>query len=57
MSIIPCGDDCVYQKEGYCMLEMPTAITNNTSTGCVHYIKLNKSQNKQGINSKSQKLV
>lgn len=57
MSIIPCGDDCVYQKEGYCMLEMPTAITNNTSTGCVHYIKLNQSQNKQEINSKPRKPV
>lgn len=42
MSIIPCGDDCIYQKEGYCMLETPTTITNNTSTGCVHYIKLDR---------------
>lgn len=40
MSIIQCDEDCVYQKDGYCMLEMPSAITNYTGDGCVHCIKV-----------------
>ncbi|HIU31105.1 MAG TPA: hypothetical protein IAB66_02920 [Candidatus Caccousia avistercoris] len=38
MSLIQCDEDCVYQKDGYCMLEMPSAITNYTGDGCVHCI-------------------
>ena len=37
MSLIPCGDDCVYQVDGYCTLETPTVITNHTG-GCVHFL-------------------
>lgn len=37
MSLIPCGDDCVYQVDGYCTLEAPTVITNHTG-GCVHFL-------------------
>lgn len=40
MSLIPCDDDCVYQKDGYCQLDTPAAVTNHTEKGCVHYIKL-----------------
>lgn len=40
MSIIQCDIDCVYQREGYCSLEMPSAITNYTGDGCVHCIKV-----------------
>lgn len=40
MSIIQCDVDCVYQREGYCSLEMPSAITNYTGDGCVHCIKV-----------------
>lgn len=40
MSIIQCDIDCIYQKEGYCSLEMPSAITNYTGDGCVHCIKV-----------------
>ncbi len=45
MSLITCDDDCIYQKDGYCILESPTIITNNSSTGCVHYVKLNSKNN------------
>ena len=38
MSLIPCGDDCIYQKDGYCRLEVPSILTNHKG-GCVHYIK------------------
>ena len=40
MSIIQCDEDCVYQKEGYCQLELPSAITNYTGDGCVHCIRV-----------------
>lgn len=40
MSMIQCDVDCVYQKDGYCSLEMPSAITNYTGDGCVHCIKV-----------------
>lgn len=40
MSIIQCDEDCLYQHEGYCSLEMPSAITNYTGDGCVHCIKV-----------------
>ena len=40
MSIIQCDEDCIYQHDGYCSLEMPSAITNYTGDGCVHCIKV-----------------
>ncbi|TGJ76520.1 hypothetical protein CAGA_14320 [Caproiciproducens galactitolivorans] len=40
MSIIQCDEDCLYQHDGYCSLEMPSAITNYTGDGCVHCIKV-----------------
>ncbi|MDQ5983640.1 MAG: hypothetical protein RUMPE_00664 [Eubacteriales bacterium SKADARSKE-1] len=47
MSLIPCDDDCLYQKEGYCMLEVPSIITNHTKKGCAHYIKLENNTNEK----------
>lgn len=40
MSIIQCDEDCIYQHDGYCGLETPTIITNNTGKGCVYSIKV-----------------
>lgn len=40
MSLIQCDIDCIYQKDGYCQLEMPSAITNYKGDGCVHCIKV-----------------
>ena len=40
MSIIQCDEDCIYQCDGYCTLEMPSAITNYLGDGCVHCIKV-----------------
>lgn len=40
MNLIQCDTDCVYQKDGYCQLDMPSAITNYTGDGCVHCIKV-----------------
>lgn len=45
MSIIQCDEDCVYQNDGYCSLEMPSAITNYTGDGCVHCIKVTPRNN------------
>ncbi len=38
--MIQCDVDCIYQKDGYCTLEMPSAITNYSGNGCVHCIKV-----------------
>lgn len=38
MSLIPCDDHCIYQKDGYCTLETPTVVTNH-SGGCIHCIR------------------
>ena len=55
MCLIPCDSDCAYQEDGYCTLNAPALITNDTNKGCVHYIKFNSS--KKEINcSKPQKL-
>jgi hypothetical protein len=55
MSIIQCDVDCVYQREGYCSLEMPSAITNYTGDGCVHCIKVTpRSPNANANQSKLQ---
>ena len=40
MSIIQCDEDCVYQKDGYCVLETPSAVTNYTGNGRVHCIRV-----------------
>ncbi len=40
MSLIQCDIDCIYQKDGYCQLEIPSAITNYTGDGCVHCINV-----------------
>lgn len=40
MSIIQCDEDCVYQQDGYCLLDTPSAITNYTGNGCVHCIHI-----------------
>lgn len=39
MNLIQCDADCIYQHDGYCALETPAVITNNTKEGCVHLIK------------------
>jgi hypothetical protein len=55
MSIIQCDVDCVYQRDGYCSLEMPSAITNYTGDGCVHCIKVTpRSANTAANQSKPQ---
>ena len=43
MAIIPCCDNCIYQIDGYCRLEIPSIITNNEKGECVHKICLNES--------------
>lgn len=46
MSLITCDNDCVYQKDGYCVLETPTVVNTQTSEqNCVHYIKFQKQKN------------
>ena len=43
MSLIICSDDCIYQKNGYCMLEGITTSSNKSfQKSCIHYIKTKK---------------
>lgn len=42
MSMIPCSEDCVYQRDGYCSLDIPPLVTNTDAKGCVHKISLDK---------------
>lgn len=39
MAIIPCGDNCIYQIDGYCHLELPSIVTNNTKGSCVYKVR------------------
>lgn len=34
---IPCTQDCAYQKDGFCILEFPAAISEPTANGCVYH--------------------
>lgn len=56
MNLIPCKDNCIYQKDGYCTLTTPTVITNHLG-GCVYYVKIEKSQDinasKASLNSRT----
>lgn len=40
MNIIPCGEQCVHQKDGCCGLEKPLAIINSKTAaekGCLYF--------------------
>ena len=38
MAIIPCSDNCIYQIDGYCHLELSSFVTNNTKDSCIYKI-------------------
>lgn len=38
MTLIMCDSDCIYQKDGYCMLDGPSVIINGNQNDCVNYI-------------------
>lgn len=42
MNMIVCGNDCRYQKDGYCCLEGRAVITNAVSSPCCYYEKNRK---------------
>lgn len=45
MAIIPCGDNCIYQIDGYCHLELPSFVTNNKKDSCIYKICPNENSN------------
>lgn len=51
MNIIQCDEDCIYQREGYCSLEIPTMVTNHTGQGCVHRIQASTRKGEQNPRS------
>ena len=53
MNMIACSENCIYQKDGYCELETPAAISNNIKDiGCAHFV-MRPPQKKQNINAGS----
>ena len=38
MTMIFCDENCIYQKDGCCQLECASAVTNLSSSGCMHRI-------------------
>ncbi len=41
MSLIICSKKCIYQKNGYCRLEIAATVTN-ASDGCPHFMENKK---------------
>lgn len=39
MTMIFCDEKCIYQSEGCCMLEFPSAVTNCDGIGCIHRVQ------------------
>ncbi len=39
MALIPCSDNCIYQEDGYCRLDVYPIITNNANDSCAHKIE------------------
>ena len=39
MTCIPCGEKCIHQREGFCTLEQPAAVTDSGSRGCIHRVR------------------
>ena len=44
MSLIPCLDPCVYQKDGYCSLSRAASSGSPGHRGCVNFVPLAPSQ-------------
>ena len=38
MSLIPCTDPCVYQREGCCTLDRACSAGEARTGGCVHFL-------------------
>jgi hypothetical protein len=37
--LVHCDQDCAYQKDGYCTVEPPSAITHYEPNGCIHCVR------------------
>lgn len=39
MVLIPCGEQCIHQKDGCCSLQKPTAVTHPEAAekGCLYF--------------------
>lgn len=55
MCLIPCSENCIYQIEGYCNLDMPGNVTNSKGNGCIHFVSREElprqSEQAVGLNS------
>ncbi len=51
MALIPCSDNCIYQEDGYCHLDVYPIITNNASDSCAHKIERENTVTSHGANS------
>jgi len=37
VNLVMCGKDCVYQKDGYCMLEEDLKVSGDMVDGCCYF--------------------
>lgn len=51
MALIPCSDNCIYQNDGYCQLDVSSIITNSNEGSCVHKIERDDSNSLFGTDS------
>jgi|LFRM01.1.fsa_nt_gb hypothetical protein len=42
MDIIPCGEGCKYQKDGYCSLKRISQVSAESYGKCAHYTPISK---------------
>ena len=49
MSLIPCTDPCIYQREGRCTLDRACSAGQPSAGGCLHFLPLSSQKDRQGL--------
>ena len=49
MSLIPCTDPCIYQREGLCALDRACSAGVPSAGGCVHFLPRPSQKDRQGL--------
>ncbi len=49
MSLIPCTDPCIYQREGCCTLDRACSAGVPSAGGCVHFLPRPSQKDRQGL--------
>ena len=49
MSLIPCTDPCIYQREACCTLSRAVSGGGSTQSGCLHFLPRTSEQDRQRL--------